>query len=96
MRTRCLLLKKSINIEMSKFLNEWSPSETTLDLIRLNGIADEQIQKSLAYLKNQSGLDNIDTVEGYDNWNAFFIMFCIKVTNSQGASSSPSLLMNLI
>jgi cytochrome c oxidase subunit IV len=52
-----------------------------MDLIRLNGINDEQIEKSLAYLKSQSELVDIDDVDGYDNWNAFFIMFCIKAGN---------------
>jgi hypothetical protein len=66
---------------MSNLLSEWQPSAAALDLIRLNGIHDAQIEKSLAFLKNQSGLDNIDDVEGYDNWNAFFIMFCIKAGN---------------
>lgn len=66
---------------MSKLLSEWSPSESALNLIRLNGIDEKQLQKSLAYLKNNTGLVNIDDVDGYDNWNAFFIMFCIKVNN---------------
>ena len=66
---------------MSKLLNEWTPSVSAIDPIKLNGIDDEQIEKSLAYLKNQKDLSNIDDVEGYDNWNAFFIMFCIKAGN---------------
>lgn len=67
---------------MCKLLSEWTPSESAIDLIRLNGIEDEQIKKSLAYLKDQSQLEDIDDVEGYDNWNAFFIMFCVKANNS--------------
>lgn len=63
---------------MCKLLSEWSPSESAIELIRLNGINDEQIEKSLAYLKSQSELLNIDDIDGYDNWNAFFIMFCVK------------------
>lgn len=63
---------------MNKLLSDWSPSEPAIALIKLNGIEDEQIAKSLAYLKNQSELVNIDDVDGYDNWNAFFIMFCVK------------------
>lgn len=63
---------------MSKLLGEWSPSEPAIALIRLNGINDEQIKESLTYLKNQSELVNIDDIDGYDNWNAFFIMFCVK------------------
>jgi len=63
---------------MSKLLKDWSPSEPALHLIKLNGIEDEQIQKALAYLKAQTELNDIDDVEGYDNWDAFFIMFCVK------------------
>ncbi len=68
---------------MSKSLSEWQPSESAIDLIRLNGIADAKISEALSYLKNQAGLDSIDDVEGYDNWNAFFIMFCIKACYPQ-------------
>lgn len=63
---------------MSKLLSEWSPSSSAIDLIRLNGIDDEHIEKSLAYLKENTELSSIDDVDGYDNWDAFFIMFCIK------------------
>ena len=63
---------------MSKFLSEWKPSEAAINLIKLNGISDAQIKKSLSYLKSQENLSNIDDVDGYDNWNTFFIMFCIK------------------
>lgn len=63
---------------MNKLLSDWSPSEPAIALIKLNGIEDEQIANSLAYLKNQCELVNIDDVDGYDNWNAFFIMFCVK------------------
>ncbi|MGD8572427.1 MAG: hypothetical protein PVF34_07980 [Gammaproteobacteria bacterium] len=63
---------------MSKLLSEWTPSVAAIDLIKLNGITEEQIADSLRYLKNREGLENIDDVEGYDNWNTFFIMFCVK------------------
>lgn len=63
---------------MSKLLSEWSPSESAIDLIKLNGINEKQIEKSLVYLKNQNELEDIDDVDGYDNWNTFFIMFCVK------------------
>ncbi len=63
---------------MSNLLSEWSPSASALDLIRLNGISDGQIEKSLTYLKQQTSLSDISDVDGYDNWNTFFIMFCIK------------------
>jgi hypothetical protein len=63
---------------MSNLLSEWAPSESALDLIRLNGISDRQIENSLTYLRQQSSLSDITDIDGYDNWNAFFIMFCIK------------------
>ncbi len=68
---------------MCKLLDEWEPSEAAIELIKLNGIDDAQIDKSLAYLKSQGDLSDIDDVEGYDNWNAFFIMFCVKVSKNK-------------
>jgi len=67
---------------MCKLLSEWSPSKSALDLIRLNGIEDSQIEASLRYLKSQSSLSDISDIDGYDNWNAFFIMFCIKANKN--------------
>lgn len=61
-----------------KLLNDWSPSVAAINLIKLNGFNDEHIDKSVEYLKKQTELDSIDDIEGYDNWDAFFIMFCIK------------------
>lgn len=67
---------------MSKLLSEWYPSEAATDLIKLNGIDNGQLIKSLEYLKNQTELNNIDDISGYDNWNSFFIMFCIKANKN--------------
>jgi len=67
---------------MSKILKEWSPSQATIDVIKLNGIDDEHIAKTVEYLKNETELNNIDDIAGYDNWNSFFIIFCIKANNS--------------
>ena len=67
---------------MSQLLSEWSPSEATLDLLRLNGLKDDDIGKALAYLKTQTELEDIEKVNGYDSWDAFFIMFCIKAAGS--------------
>jgi hypothetical protein len=67
---------------MSKLLNEWLPSDSAISLIKLNDIGDEQIAKSLEYLKSQKEMNDINDVEGYDNWNAFFIMFCIKANTN--------------
>lgn len=63
---------------MNKLLSQWTPSTAAIDLIKLNGVTDEQIEKSLQYLKSRDDMENIDDIEGYDNWNAFFIVFCIK------------------
>ena len=63
---------------MCELLIEWTPSQSSIELIKLNGINDEQIENSLAYLKNQTELNDIKEIDGYDNWNSFFIMFCIK------------------
>ena len=71
---------------MSKLLSEWTPSQAAIELIKLNGVTEEQITKSVEYLKSQDSLNNIDDVDGYDNWNTFFIMFCIKANT--GVSES--------
>ena len=63
---------------MKKLLSQWTPSTAAIDLIKLNGVTDEQIEKSLQYLKSRDDMENIDDIDGYDNWNAFFIVFCIK------------------
>ncbi len=52
----------------------------TLNLLELNGVSQQQISHAVDYLKQQSGLNSIVDIEGYDNWNAFFIMFCIKLS----------------
>lgn len=74
---------------MSKLLSEWSPSEAAVKLIKLNGIDDQQIAASAEYLRRHSGLHNIDDVPGYDDWNAFFIMFCIKANKKPGDEAEP-------
>jgi len=63
---------------MCKLLSDWTPSAAAIDLLKLNGVDDNQIELSMKYLKNESDLVNIDDVKGYDNWNSLFIMFCIK------------------
>ncbi len=68
---------------MCRLLSEWSPSEPAIALIKLNGINDQQIARSLAYLRDKSELVDIDDVDGYDNWNAFFIMFCVKAAKTR-------------
>lgn len=70
---------------MSKLLSEWSPSTATIDVIKLNGIDDDHIRKTVDYLKNETELSNIDDLDGYDNWNSFFIIFCIKAHNNVSA-----------
>lgn len=61
-------------------LQNWQPSQAALDLLELNGVSQQQINQALDYLKQQSGLNSITDIEGYDNWNSFFIMFCIKLS----------------
>ena len=63
---------------MSKQIKEWQPSDSALDLVKLNGISNDQVAKSVEYLKSHADLNNIDDVDGYDNWDSLFIMFCIK------------------
>lgn len=70
---------------MSKLLSEWSPSTAAVDLIKLNGIDDAHIAKTVEYLKNETQLSNIDDLDGYDNWNSFFIIFCIKAHKNVSA-----------
>ena len=67
---------------MSELLSEWTPSVATIDLLKLNGLDDAHIERSVAYLKTQTELEDIDKIDGYDNWNAFFIMFCLKAAGS--------------
>ncbi len=73
---------------MCKLLSDWQPSDAAINLIKLNGIDDAQIEKSLIYLKKQTEIVNIDDVDGYDNWNAFFIMFCVKVVKTSSTPKS--------
>ncbi len=68
---------------MCKLLSEWMPSAAAIDLIKLNQISDEQIEMSLKYLKSKSELGHIEDVDGYDNWNTFFIMFCVKANKKK-------------
>ena len=63
---------------MCELLKDWEPSQATIDLIKLNGLDDETIDKAKQYLKSQPDLNHIKDVKGYDNWNSLFIMFCIK------------------
>jgi len=70
---------------MSGLLSEWTPSAAAIDVIKLNGIDDEHIKKTVAYLKNETELNNIDDLDGYDNWNSFFIIFCIKAHKNVSA-----------
>jgi len=63
---------------MCKYLKDWTPSKAAIDLIKLNEINAEQMARTLDYLMHESGLSDIDSVDGYDNWNSLCIMFCIK------------------
>lgn len=63
---------------MSHLLKDWLPSQAAIDVIKLNGIEDDHIEKTVLYLKNETDLSDINDLDGYDNWNSFFIIFCIK------------------
>jgi len=67
---------------MCKLISEWSPSKSAIDLVKLNGVNEQQIASSVNYLKSQAELNDIADIDGYDNWNAFFIMFCIKANKN--------------
>ena len=67
---------------MSKLLSEWSPSEATMDLLRLNGLGNADIAKAVTYLKTKTEMEEIDRISAYDSWDAFFIIFCIKAAGS--------------
>ena len=67
---------------MSKLLKDWMPSQATIDVIKLNEIDDKHISNTVEYLKNETELNNIDDIDGYDNWNSFFIIFCIKANKN--------------
>jgi hypothetical protein len=73
---------------MSKLLKNWSPSTAAINVIKLNGIDDVHITKTLEYLRSETDLSNIDDVDGYDNWNSFFIIFCIKAHKNVSAENS--------
>ncbi len=68
---------------MCKLLSEWQPSDAAIELIKLNKINEQQIEASLNYLKQKTGLNHIDDIDGYENWNAFFIVFCIKANKPE-------------
>ena len=53
-----------------------------MELLRVNGLKDDDIEKALSYLKTQTELEDIGKIDGYDSWDAFFIMFCIKAAGS--------------
>lgn len=58
------------------------PSAATLELLELNAIDKELTESYISYLKTKTELKDIDSIDGYDNWGAFFIMFCIKTAGS--------------
>ena len=68
--------------ERNKILCNWSPSQATIKLLYKNGVSDEMIHKSVHYLKSQNILKHIDDVEGYTNWNSFFLVFCVKANRN--------------
>ena len=75
---------------MSDLLSEWSPSTAAIDVIKLNGIDDKHIDNTVEYLKNETDLSDINDIDGYDNWNSFFIVFCIKAHKNTSSDLNPS------
>lgn len=71
-----------INMDTNKILKNWLPSKAAVNVLKLNGITNEMIQKSVYYLKDKSGLKHIEDVQGYSSWNSFFIMFCVKANKN--------------
>lgn len=74
---------------MSKLLSKWSPSEATMDILRLNGLGDADIEKALTYLKTKTEMEDIDRISGYDSWDSFFLIFCIKAAGSPNKHLMP-------
>lgn len=72
---------------MSELLSEWTPSETTIELLKLNGLDEAHIERSVTYLKTETEFETIDDINGYDNWNSFFLIFCIKAGGSLAKES---------
>ncbi len=70
---------------VENLLNEWQPSAAAIELLQLKGVDNESINKSLAYLKSRAELNDIADVDGYNNWNEFFIMFCINAHKNPSA-----------
>ena len=66
----------------NKILKNWLPSQSAVNMLKLNGVTNEMIQKSVYYLKEKTDLKHIDDIEGYSNWNAFFIVFCVKANKN--------------
>lgn len=69
-------------MESNKILKNWLPSQAAVNVLKLNGITNEMIQKSVYYLKDKSGFKHINDIEGYVSWNTFFIMFCVKANKN--------------
>ncbi len=67
---------------MGERLSQWSPSEATIELLKHNGLSDALIEQAVDYLKNNTELEDIDDIDGYSSWNAFFVMFAIKAAGS--------------
>ena len=67
---------------MSKLLCHWTPSHATINVLKKNGVSIDMIKKSVQYLKDQNVIKHIDDVEGYSNWNSFFLVFCVKANKN--------------
>ena len=72
-------------MSVARLLSEWNPSDAAIELLQLNGVDNDSINKTLVYLKSHPKLNDIADVDGYNNWNEFFIMFCIKAHKNSPA-----------
>ena len=57
---------------------DWTPSEETLRILKLNQLPEQHIAASVDFFVTKFVNTSIDDVENYDSWGTLFIMFAIK------------------
>ncbi len=63
---------------MKILTEDWTPTEETLKVLKLNQMPDAHIAASLQFLKSKYVNTSIDAIDGYNSWSELFIVFCIK------------------